>query len=169
MVKAQPSKEVHLIPDEDDPGMRIHGDNSNDQPNARNGIEWSCNTADMDAFSEAFRVSNAIGASAITREALQLNKILLHIHQKKSARHCSEYHGNRSNKRRQPDESKDSERQDDASLTQEESEAVWKRVKRVRRMAIYLKNAQFSQQLLLREMAELTASEPPKRSHGNKP
>jgi hypothetical protein len=146
MVKAQASAEVHLISDEDDPGM---------------SMECTCTSEDMSAFAEAFRVSNTIGASAIKREAVQLNNILLQIHQNKFAGGRSEERENRT-KKRQHYESKDAKRQSDTALDLEESEVVWKRVKRVRRMAIYLKNAQFSQQLFLGEMAELTSSEQPK-------
>jgi hypothetical protein len=128
-------------------------------------------SAELASFAEASRLTRTLGASVIKREAAIVNRRLLSVQKRTAA--ADENHANKRPKldkealaQAQSDSAQVSPSQisssheghkagDDtlaASISYEEQVSIWDQVNRMKRMSMYLKNAQLAQHLLLQEM-----------------
>lgn len=141
-----------------------------DEPN--NGGDSSDAHTEITVFNEAARIARTVGAAVIKREAAAINRRLLQI-QNQGLQQPEEAADEEPSKKRRKlnisdnreespsaDRTKSATHGDNAraaaaaAVSHQDQESIWNQVDRMKRMSMFLKNAQLAHNLLLQEMKE---------------
>lgn len=121
---------------------------------------------EITAFREAARITRTIGAAVIKRHAVEINRRLLHTLKQGMESDNAEEESHRTKRRKlstlSPSSQSNAKSTTDgqsgaaaaASVSSQEEESIWNQVDRMRRMSMFLKNAQLAQSFFLQEMTE---------------
>ena len=134
------------------------------------GVDSSDAHTEITVFKEAARIARTIGAAVIKREAAAINRRLLQIQnqglqldeesveevpsQKRRKLSVSDNREESPYADRTQSENHGDNARAAAAVSQQDQASIWNQVHRMKRMSIFLKNAQLAQNLLLQEMRE---------------
>mgnify|MGYP003529950093 FL=1 len=124
---------VHLIPEDED---------HSEQPVVHKSHRQ------VSDFVNTARLMQAIGAAVIKREAADINRKLLSVQERSNI----DYDAPPSKRQRTTTDIPEDDVE--PAVSYEEQVSIWNQVDRMQKMAIYLKNAKYAQDLFLRELQD---------------